>query len=81
MRVRLSQSRVGPLVTPRPIVTTVRLKGLGPVRLRSHTTDISVLSELLVGDEISALPEMPDARTVIELGANIGLSYRWLRSR
>lgn len=81
MRVRLSQSKIGPLTTPHPIVTDVSLKHLGCVRLRSHTTDISVLSELLIGDEIAALPEMPDAQTVIDLGANIGLSYRWLRAR
>jgi FkbM family methyltransferase len=24
---------------------------------------------------------MPNARTVVDLGANIGLSYRWLRRR
>jgi hypothetical protein len=81
MRIRLSLSKLGPFTTPRPITTTIELRDLGPVRLRSHSTDISVLSELLIGDEISALPNMPDATTVVDLGANIGLSYRWLRRR
>jgi FkbM family methyltransferase len=81
MRIRLSQSKMGPLVTPKPIVMDVSLRRFGRVRLRSHTTDISVLSELLIGDEIGGLPEMPDARTVVDLGANTGLSYRWLRDR
>lgn len=81
LRVRLSQSKLGPVTTPSRIVVDVSLKHLGRVRLRSHTSDISVLSELLLGDEIAYLPEMPDAKTVIDLGANIGLSYRWLRFR
>jgi FkbM family methyltransferase len=81
MRVRLSQSKIGPLVAPHPIVVNADTRSLGRIRLRSHSTDISVLSELLIGDEIAALPEMPDARTVVDLGANIGLSCRWLQAR
>jgi FkbM family methyltransferase len=81
MRVRLSQSKIGPLTTPDRITTDVSLRRLGRVRLRSHTTDISVLAELLIGNEIGGLPTMPDARTVIDLGANIGLSYLFLRSQ
>jgi FkbM family methyltransferase len=82
MRVRLSQSKVGRLVTPRPIEVDVDLVTLGPsVRLRSHTTDISVLSELLVGDSYEPLPPDDDVATVFDLGANIGLSCRWLRGR
>jgi FkbM family methyltransferase len=82
MRVRLSQSKVGRWVTPKPITVDVDLQTLGPaVRLRSHTTDISVLKELLVGDSYTPLPERDDVRTVVDLGANVGLSFRWLRSR
>jgi FkbM family methyltransferase len=82
MRVRLSQSKVGRWVTPTPITVKVDLNTLGPaVSLRSHTTDISVLKELLVGDSYEPLPADPDVETVVDLGANVGLSYRWLRSR
>jgi FkbM family methyltransferase len=82
MRVRLSQSKVGRWVTPTPITITVDLTTLGPsVTLRSHTTDISVLKELLVGDSYEPLPADRDVTTVVDLGANVGLSYRWLRSR
>jgi FkbM family methyltransferase len=82
MRVRLSQSKVGRWVTPDPIRVTVDLETLGPsVTLRSHTTDISVLKELLVGDSYEPLPADRDVETVIDLGSNIGLSYRWLRAR
>jgi FkbM family methyltransferase len=82
LRVRLSQSKVGRWVTPEPITVDVDLISLGPgVRLRSHTADISVLAELSLGDSLSPLPAGPNADTVIDLGANIGLSYRWLRAR
>lgn len=82
MRVRLSQSKVGPLVAPRPITVDVDMRTLGPsVRLRSHTTDISVLNELLMGNSYEPLPDDPSVETVIDLGANVGLSFRWLRAR
>src|SRR5262245_53082642 len=82
MRVRLSQSKVGRWVTPNPIAVDVNLVTLGPaVRLRSHTTDISVLSELLVSDSYEPLPHDRPVQTVVDLGANIGLSFRWLRAR
>lgn len=82
MRVRLSQSKVGRWVTPNPITVKVDLNTLGPsVTLRSHTTDISVLKELLVGDSYEPLPADLEVETVVDLGANVGLSYRWLRSR
>jgi FkbM family methyltransferase len=82
MRVRLSQSTVGRWVTPKPITVDVDLVTLGPsVRLRSHTTDISVLKELLVGNSYAPLPVDPSVTTVVDLGANVGLSFRWLRSR
>ena len=83
MRVRLSQSRVGRWVTPRPIVVEVDLRTLGPaVRLRSHSSDISVLNELLLGGSYEPLPgATATAPTVVDLGANIGLSFRWLRAR
>lgn len=82
MRVRLSQSKVGRFVTPKPITVDVDLVTLGPsVRLRSHTTDISVLKELLVGNSYEPLPADRDVTTVVDLGANVGLSFRWLRAR
>ena len=82
MRVRLSQSKIGHWVTPEPIVVDVDLVSLGrKVRLRSHTTDISVLGELVQGNGIYYLPSEAHAETIIDLGANIGLAYRWLRAR
>jgi FkbM family methyltransferase len=82
MRVRLSQSKLGPWVTPEPIVVDVDMASLGPrVRLRSHTTDISVLTEIMLGDSLGQLPAGVEPQTVVDLGANIGLSYRWLRAR
>lgn len=82
MRVRLSQSKVGRWVTPQPIVVDVDLASLGRgIRLRSHTTDISVLGEVVGGESIGQIPADLDAKTVLDLGANIGLAYRWLRLR
>lgn len=82
MRVRLSQSRVGRWVAPRSIIADVDLRTLGPsVRLRSHTSDISVLKELLMGGSYEPLPDAAAVDTVVDLGANIGLSFRWLRAR
>jgi FkbM family methyltransferase len=82
MRVRLSQSKVGPLVAPKPIVVDVDLRSLGHgVRLRSHTTDISVLAEIVLGGSIGHLPADLRADTIVDLGANIGLAYRWFRAR
>ncbi len=51
------------------------------MRLRSHTTDISVLKELLIGGAYDHLPPDDDVRVVVDLGSNIGLSFRWLRAR
>jgi len=80
MRVRLSQSKIGPWVTPRPIVVDVNLKSLGHgVRMRSHATDISVYKEIVLYRSLAGLKRDPTARHVIDLGANTGLSYRWLR--
>jgi FkbM family methyltransferase len=60
----------------------VNLKTLGPgVKLRSHTTDIFVLKEILADDILHALPADPSVQTVVDLGANTGLSYRWLHQR
>jgi FkbM family methyltransferase len=83
MRVRLSQSKIGRLVCPRPIVIDVSLRSLGRgVRLRSHTTDISVLGEIVVSRSYEvAASAAPEARTIVDLGANIGLASRWLLQR
>lgn len=82
MRVRLSQSKLGRWTTPHPIVVDLDLVGLGPgVRLRSHTTDISVFTEIMLGASLGKLPADLKPEVILDLGANIGLSYRWLRSR
>ena len=83
MRVRLSQSKLGPLLCPRPIVVGVRLRSLGPVTLRSHTSDIAVLGELIEGDSYAPLADAapPRVETIVDLGANTGLAARWLLER
>ena len=77
IRLRLSQKRPGHQVS---IDVDLRTLGTG-VRLRSHSTDISVLSELLVGQSLAMLPSISQVETVVDLGANAGLAYRWLRTR
>jgi FkbM family methyltransferase len=84
MRIRLSQSKVGWLVCPRPIARDIDLPRFGgPVRLRSHTTDISVLSEVLVCHAYDSVPAHTgeDVASVVDLGANIGLTARWMAAR
>ncbi|NLD77708.1 MAG: FkbM family methyltransferase [Acidimicrobiales bacterium] len=86
MQVRLSQSSIGRWVCPEPIVPEVDLRELGPsVRIRSHTTDISVLGELTSGKSYAAaaacLPPTGDGVTIVDLGANTGLAARWLQQR
>jgi FkbM family methyltransferase len=78
MRLRLSRGGFGRLFAP--FTAGVTLNGLGSVRLRSHTSDIAVLAELLLGGEFDALPRR-DARVIVDLGANTGLAYCWLRHR
>jgi len=81
-RVRLSLSKVGPVICPKPITPAVRLRSFGkaPLHLRSHTTDISVLNEILVAKTYQALLAHPrsEPALIVDLGANIGLVDRWL---
>jgi FkbM family methyltransferase len=83
MRVRLSLSKLGWLACPKPIVVQVDLESFGgPVWLRSHTTDISVLKEQLVSDGYRAIVRYAsEPRTIVDLGANTGLVARWLAHR
>lgn len=81
MRVRLSLSKLGWLVCRRRVVVDTHLASFGgPVRLRSHTTDVSVLSELVVCSAYEAVADRAAARvdTILDLGANIGLTARWM---
>ena len=62
----------------------VNLRDLGrEVHLRSHTTDISVLAELVVNGGYERLLEhvTEPPRTIVDLGANIGLASRWFLSQ
>lgn len=83
LRVRLSQSKIGWLVCPSPIAVDVNLRSLGGVvRLRSHTTDISVLGELIVGGSYeSVADEAGSVSSIVDLGGNTGLAARWLLHR
>jgi FkbM family methyltransferase len=84
LQVRLAQSKVGRLACPARRDVCVDLRDLGEdVHLRSHTTDISVLAELIVHDGYAlVLPhfEAPPSR-ILDLGANIGLASRWFLAR
>lgn len=84
LRVRLSQSKIGPLVCRKPLTVRIDTRTLGPdVVLRSHTTDISVFGEILNGGSLEPLVaavEGPVDR-VVDLGANTGLSSRFLLNR
>jgi FkbM family methyltransferase len=80
LRVRLSKSKVGWLVCPRPITVGVRLRSFGGrVWLRSHTTDISVLNEHLIGGWYGWVGAIDG--TIVDLGANNGLTARWFLAR
>jgi FkbM family methyltransferase len=84
MRVRLSQSKIGPAVCRHRIRADVDLRSLGRgVRLRSHTTDIAVLGEVLEGSSYEALAGAAprDVATIVDLGACTGLAARWLLQR
>jgi FkbM family methyltransferase len=81
MRVRLSQSKVGWVVCRHPMMTVVDVQSMGQdILLRSHTTDISVFTELVATqgyeDVLRALDR--PARLIVDLGANTGLASRWL---
>jgi len=84
MRVRMALSKLGGVVCPHPISPDVYLHTFGKnaLRIRSHTTDISVLNEILVSAGYDALLRHPPAepRLIVDLGANTGLVDRWLLS-
>lgn len=85
MQNRMALSKLGRLICPRPITTKVRLRpfGTAPVHVRSHTTDISVLNEIIVSGGYDALLRHPldDPKLIVDLGANTGLVDRWLLER
>lgn len=83
LQVRLAQSKVGWIVCRRQRVAQVNLRSLGDVAIRSHTTDISVLGELLEADTYLPVVEAinANASTVVDLGANTGLAARWFNHR
>jgi FkbM family methyltransferase len=84
LQVRLSLSKVGPLVKRHPGVVGVDLESFGgTVYLRSHSSDISVLEELTLGAtyEPVAAKARPDSRWIVDLGGNCGLSARWFLHR
>lgn len=81
MRVRLSLSKLGWLACRKHLTVDARLDSLGgPVRLRSHSTDISVVRELLLSGGYAAIPRHAGqpVKTIVDLGANTGLATRWL---
>jgi FkbM family methyltransferase len=84
LRVRLSLSKLGPVVMRRPAVVGLDLESFGgTVYLRSHSSDISVLEELTLGAtyEPVAARARADSRWIVDLGGNCGLSARWFLHR
>jgi FkbM family methyltransferase len=84
MRARLSLSKVGPLVARTPRIVDVRLRSFGaPVSLRTHSTDISVLKELVLARSYESVVAHapPGTAAIVDLGANTGLVTRWLARR
>jgi FkbM family methyltransferase len=84
MRARLSLSKVGPLVARRRQVVVVRLRSFrAPISLRTHSTDISVLKELLLARTYDGAVEQSASGTeaIVDLGANTGLATCWLAAR
>lgn len=83
MRIRLALSLIGPWACPQPRMGEVAIRSLGGrVQLRSHTTDISVLNELIVSNGYEAAADLiPPPATILDLGANTGLAARWFLSR
>lgn len=84
LRIRLAQGPLGPLVCPAPTVARVALRSLGgDVWLRSHTTDVSVLGELVLGRSYLPVTRHLGAppRSIVDLGANTGLAARWFLAR
>ena len=78
---RLGRSRKASRWVSRRSVN-LSLKSLGGnVQLRTRTTDLEVYKEIVLQDSLGSLKADPTARVVVDLGANIGLSYRWLRRR
>ena len=83
LRMRLSRTPLGRLVCRRRIGVDIRLRSLGTVFLRSHTTDILVLGELIEARSYEPLAAAAPGRvlTIVDLGANTGLASRWLLER
>lgn len=79
MKIRLALSRAGRWACSQPCVRDVAVRSLGGhVRLRSHTSDISVLNELIVSNGYGPTAELiPPPATILDLGANTGLAARW----
>ena len=79
-----ARARLDRIVCPRPIATEVDLVSLGRgVLLRSHTTDISVLGELLVAGSYEPLIGAVEGEPafIVDLGANTGLAARLFLER
>src|SRR4051794_34257742 len=75
---RALSRRSGRFLPGRGKVRPVRVAALNhPLYLRLGTTDWLVLEELYLNDGYApVLRSLPDARQIIDLGSNIGLSVR-----
>lgn len=84
MQCRLSLSKIGWLICRKRMTPSLALRGFGrSVRMRSHSTDISVLKEIAVSRGYEQIFRFltQDPKVIVDLGANIGLVSTWLLSR
>lgn len=83
MRIRMALSKIGFLVCHRRIVWPIALRDFDaqPIFIRSHTTDISVLGEIVVSKGYAAVDSFRSNGLVVDLGANTGLFTRWILAR
>jgi FkbM family methyltransferase len=80
IRVRLSRSKLGPLACRHQITVGVDMRSFGGrLWLRSHSTDISVMDEHLIGGAYKDAPD--NLETIVDLGAYTGITARWLLAR
>lgn len=52
-----------------------------PLRVRRGTSDLSVLAQVFLFEEYSAIPALPDGAVVLDCGANVGYSAIYFLSR
>src|SRR5262245_51740970 len=52
-----------------------------PYVIRHGTSDFAVFCEVLLQEEYACIPHLDDVRTIVDAGANVGFSTRYLLRR